>query len=231
MIGVLHLSAQTIRYQWLNVPCSNMLNCDDGCSACNMPADAPGVFIGTNVAWIGVGTCPYPVAVGDNAVYSTGWSVLPSTTQSILLSGIATTAVKIDSLIVRYVSWENGPQRAKIFFTSNPAPAMDEIGDVASTSEFATAVFTDLGCLEIPEGAPFATFQLKMVPYQSETGGWVLDEVRIVATPCEETGVGIREIIRSSELSGPYFDILGRPASNDPAPGVYVGPRKQVQVF
>ncbi|HMC97977.1 MAG TPA: hypothetical protein VKG92_09995, partial [Flavobacteriales bacterium] len=58
VIGTLHVGAQVISYQWLNVPCSGMINCDVGCSACNMPEDQPGVFIGTNVAWIGVGTCP-----------------------------------------------------------------------------------------------------------------------------------------------------------------------------
>ncbi|MEO8589653.1 MAG: hypothetical protein ABI432_09805 [Flavobacteriales bacterium] len=231
IVGTLHASAQVITYDWLNVICSGMINCDEGCSACNMPVDAPGVFIGTNVAWLGVGTCPYPVASGDNAIYSTGWTELPSTTQSILLSGIATTELHIDSIIIRHAAWENGPQRAKILFTPNVAAAMVEIGDVTSTPEFTTSVFTDLGCLEIPEGSSMATFQLKVIPYQSAIGGWALDEVRIVATPCEASAVGIHEIFNTSQNVGPYFDILGHPAAKNPAPGVYIGPKKQVQVF
>ena len=232
-IATLSASAQSqvIAYEFLNQPCTAIINCDEGCSACNMPDDAPGVFIGTNVAWIGVGTCPYPVAPGDNAIYSTGWSVLPSTSQSIIASGLAMTAMHIDSLIIRYASWENGPERAKIFFTTNVAAAMIEIADVPSAQEFATVVFTDLGTIEIPEGSSMGTFQLKMIPYQSEVGGWALDEVRIVATPTEQAAVGIQEYVNTTSNRGPYFDILGRPAPKDPAAGVYVGPRKQVQVF
>lgn len=232
-IATLGASAQSqvIAYEFLNQPCSAVINCDEGCSACNMPDDAPGVFIGTNVAWIGVGTCPYPVAPGDNAIFSTGWSVLPSTSQSILLSGLATTPMHIDSLIIRYASWENGPERAKILFTTNVAAAAVEIADVPSAQEFATISFTDLGNIEIPEGQSIGTFQLKMIPYQSEVGGWALDEVRIVATPTEPAAVGIHEYVNTTSNKGPYFDILGRPAPKDPAAGVYVGPRKQVQVF
>jgi hypothetical protein len=226
------LNAQTISYQWLNQPCGDMLNCIGGCSACNLPEHAPGVFIGTNVAWFGVTTCPYAVALGDNAVFSSGWTVLPSETRSILLSGIATTELQVDSLIIRYASWDNGPQRAKILFDSNASAPMVEIGDVSSPQqEFATAVFTDLGCLEIPEGSSTGTFQLKMVPYESATGSWVLDEVRIVASPCQAATVGIEEFSRTTTVTGPYVDIMGRPVKDEPAPGVYIRGRKQVQVF
>lgn len=233
-LSTLAANAQSITYQWLNQPCANILNCDEGCTACNLPEDSPGVFLGTNVAWIGVGTCPHPIASGDNAVYSTGWSVLPSADRYILMSGVAVADMHIDTIAIRYASWEGGPQRAKVLFTNNIAAAMEEIGDVPSLPEFTTTTFTDLGCIEIPEGSTLASFQLKLVPYESETGGWALDEVRIVASPCQAAQVGIEEFSRTNVITGPYVDIMGRPVKDEkeqPAPGVYIRGRKQVQVF
>lgn len=226
--------AQTITYQWLNQPCGSMLNCEEGCSACNLPEDSPGVFLGTNVAWMGVSTCPHAIGSGDNAVYSSGWSIIPSGNQYILMSGVAVTDMHIDTVAIRYASWAGGPQRAKVYFTDNVAASMQEIGDLSSLPEFTTTAFTDLGCIEIPEGSAFATFQLKLIPYESGTGGWALDEVRIVASPCQAGGVGIEEFSQTDVVTGPYVDILGRPieqAKDELAPGVYVRGRKQVQVY
>ncbi len=37
---------QVIEFDWLNFPCGEMLHCDEGCSACNMPSG------GTSLLWV-----------------------------------------------------------------------------------------------------------------------------------------------------------------------------------
>ncbi|HMN07020.1 MAG TPA: hypothetical protein PKD45_14995, partial [Flavobacteriales bacterium] len=68
---------QSITWDWGNVVCADMLNCNTGCSACNQPGQFASDFYGVGAAWIGVNTCPYPTVSGDNAVHTDGWGIGP----------------------------------------------------------------------------------------------------------------------------------------------------------
>lgn len=229
------LSAQTevIEYQWLNQWCSSILDCDEGCTACNIPASSSAAFFGTNVIWIGVDVCPHPVVSGDNAVGSFGWTQAASSDKYILLSGIATNAVQIDSIIIRHARSAAGPGRLKVGYTRSSMEPVSELADLEVQSDFNTSILTDLGCLTTSDDMPFGTFQLQFTPYGSDEGGWYLDEVRIVATACEPlTSVGIDEIgAGRTDQSGPWYDVLGRPVKGEVGAGVYIGGKRQVQVF
>lgn len=224
---------QQIVYEWLNVPCNEMLHCDLGCSACNTPVGGNGVLIGTNMAWINVGTCPVPIGPGDNAVLTSGWPSIPDDQHYVIFHGIASVPLRIDSLIINHTSATNGPERVKVAFTSNSAAPVTEIADVAVPPSYDDLVFTDLGEIEIPEGSPLGSFQVRITPYQGWGEQWALNEVRVVCSPVEQTGVGITEVWNNRTLAtaGPWFDVMGRRVADEPAPGVYVGPAKRVRVF
>lgn len=217
--------AQTYRiaYRWLNVPCDDLLNCDAGCTACNLPQGAPGVFIGTNAAWIGVLTCPLPVTVADNAIYTGPWALEPDAGRAVIISGIATVPVRIDTIRFRHAVYQDGPQRVKVLYTPDMAQPLEEIADVPVPVGWADAVIADIGEVAAAEGAPYGMFQLRFQPYSSAAGGWALDEVEIVASALGGPQTGIAEALPAQQAPrGPLVDVLGRPVGRERAPGVYV---------
>jgi hypothetical protein len=229
--GGLFAQTEVISYQWLNQWCSSLLDCEEGCMACNLPASSSAQFFGTNVAWIGVDVCPHPVLAADNAIGTFGWTVEQDAQKYIILSGVSTNAVQIDSIIFRHARSAQGPQHVKVGYTRSAMEPMSELADLTVQHDFHTDVITDLGCLTTTPQDPFGTFQLQFSPYGSDTGGWYLDEVRIVATPCQlATGVDVLTP-QQSTYTGPWFDVLGRPVMGDVPAGVYIGRQRQVKVF
>jgi hypothetical protein len=228
----LFAQSEVIQYQWLNQWCSSILDCDEGCMACNLPESSSAQFFGTNVVWIGVDICPHPVASGDNAVGSFGWTDEASTSRYIMLSGIATNAVQIDSVIIRHARSAAGPDRLKVGLTRSAMEPVAEVADLNIESDFNTDILTDLGCLTTTDDMPFGSFQIQFTPYGSNDGGWYLDEVRIVATPCDPIILGVGDLTPDrSTYTGPWFDVLGRPVYGDVGAGVYIGGKRQVKVF
>lgn len=218
-----------IEYRWPNVPCGDILNCDAGCSACNVPDASGGVLIGTNAAWIGVATCPLPVSEGDNAVYSAGWPVEPDAGHAIIINGLATMAVRIDSIRFRHAIYQDGPQRVKVLYTNNAAQPLQEIADVEVPAAWTDAQLLDLGPVVAPEGNPFGTFQLRFQPYQGGSGGWALDELIISASVDMGAQTAITELYqRRPAARGPLYDVMGRQVGRDLAPGLYMGQGRRV---
>lgn len=229
--GLAQAQTQVISYQWLNQWCSNVIDCDEGCMACNMPSSSSAQFFGTNVAWIGVEICPHPVANGDNAVGSFGWEVEHGTDRYIVLSGMSVQPVQIDSIILRHARSANGPNRLKVSYSRSMMEPATEVAELPIDHNFHTDVITDLGCLSTTPEDPFGTFQLLLSSFGTNTGGWYLDEVRIVATPCE-LATGLEDVVEQKEpYNGPWFDVLGRPVTGDAPAGVYIGGRRQVKIF
>ncbi len=228
-------SAQTLNYQWLNLPCMDNLNCaSNGCSACNLPDGGTATLIGTNVNWVGVDVCPHPVSVANNAVYTEGWPMEPQPMVYVGLSAVAMEAVQIDSIIIRHRRSANGPQRLRVQYSNDAMQVAETIGDVEISVDYIETIFTDLGCLAADENSTYSGLQLRMQAYQGGAeGNWQLDELRVVATPCQTSGqVGIAENFqRDLQGSRTYVDVLGRPVGGTPAPGVYIGGRKRVQIF
>ncbi|MFN3876412.1 MAG: hypothetical protein ACK4L7_10930, partial [Flavobacteriales bacterium] len=210
-------------YRWLNVPCDDLLNCDAGCTACNLPESTPGVLVGTNAAWIGVVTCPLPVMPADNAIFCSGWAVEPDPDRAVIISGIATVPVRIDTIRFRHAVYQDGPQRVKVLFTPDMAQPLEEIADLAVPAEWADAVIAAPGHVLAPEGAPFGMFQIRFQPYSSANGGWALDEVEVVASALDGSAAGVVEVLPARRtVGGPLADVLGRPVGRERAPGVYV---------
>ncbi|MDQ3101217.1 MAG: hypothetical protein M3R08_07505 [Bacteroidota bacterium] len=223
---------QSIDYKWLNLGCASVISCDEGCTACNLPENGWSGFFGTNMIWIGPSICPYPTTVGDLSILSMGWPAFPENSTYGLLSGIATAPMQIDSIIIRHARTSTGPERLKVSYSSSPMSPFIEIADEYVDWNFQSTVITDLGCLEIPPGDPYATFQLKVQAYEaSNEGAWVLDEIRIVGSPCGiSTAVAEREFQQVKDPQ-PYLDVLGRPVGDNAAPGVYMGGKKVVTIF
>lgn len=183
--------------------------------------------------WVGPSICPYPTTVGDLSVFSSGWPTFVENNSYGLLSVIATTAMQVDSIIIRHARTSTGPERLKVSYSASPMEPFQEISDAYVDWNFQTTVITDLGCLEIPEGNPYASFQLKVQAYEaSDEGAWVLDEIRIVGSPCANfsTSIPDRQFERLNG-SQPYVDVLGRPVGANAAPGVYLGGKKVVTIF
>jgi hypothetical protein len=231
--GAAMAQTEIIHYSWPNQVCSNMLNCASGCSACNVPDAAESTFFGTNVVWLGVDVCPYPVSVGNNAVFSGGWGLAPDPAKRVLISGISMVPMQIDSIIVRHASY-SGPTRLRIRWTNDPTAPFTELADVVVTHELGTTVLTGVGTVIVPPGMIYGTFQLELSAYDGDSSGdWVLDDLRIVGTQTSGSGaVGISEIGPIGYTPhGRTFDVMGRPVNNSAAQGLYIGARRQVKVF
>ena len=211
-----------IEYRWLNFPCSEILNCDAGCSACNIPDALGGVLIGTNAAWIGVQTCPLPVTVADNAVFTAGWPVQPGPDQSAVFNVITTAPVRIDSIRFRHAIYQDGPQRVKVLYTNDVSQPLQEVADAQVPTAWTDVTLTGLADVLIPEGNPFGTMQLRFQPYEGGSGGWAIDELIISASPLQNAQTGIAEVYqRAPSVRGPLYDVMGRPVGSDRAPGLY----------
>lgn len=215
--------AQEIHYSWPNAVCASMLNCLDGCSACNVPDEVQPGFFGANVAWMGVDVCPYPLSVGNNAVFTSGWTLEPQNDKRVIVSGIGTTTMRIDSIIIRHASY-SGPTRLRIRWTNNLAAPLVDLADVTITYDLGETVLTDVGVIELQPGMAYATFQMELMPYDGDvTGSWVLDDIRVVASPVSGGAVGIIERGPVAvQRGGTLYDVLGRPVQTEwNAPGVY----------
>ena len=225
-------NAQSIIYQWLNQGCANVINCDNGCTACNLPENGSSTFFGTNMIFVGPTICPFPTSEGDNSIFSEGWPQTVSNDHYGLLSVIATTPMQIDSIVIRHARTTNGPHRLKVSYSPSPMEPFYEIADEYVDWNFEETVITDLGCLEIPDGTPYSTFQLKVQAYDATgEGSWALDEVRIAGSTCSTFSTAIPEREwNDGEQNVQFYDVLGRPVSGNVAPGVYSGGRRVITV-
>lgn len=235
-IGLTSLSGtmvmgQTLSYDWLNLPCTDVLHCSNGCSACNLPGDVPTNFFGLSVQWVGMDVCPHPITTADNAVYTTEWPIALDPSVYVGLSAATIEDVKVDSIIIRHRRSADGPQRLRVQFSNDAMQVPTVLGDEAVTQAYEETIFTDLGCLASTAGVDHRGFILRMQAYQGGEGNWQIDALRIVTSPCQMQ-VGIAENFqRKLEESGTYVDVLGRPVKGQPAPGMYLGGRKRIQVL
>lgn len=226
-------SGQALVYSWLNVPCDQNLNCDSGCSACNMPTDGSALFMGSGAIWNGVDVCPHPITEADNAVYTSGWPIEADPMVFVGMNAATVQSVQIDSIVIRHRRSADGPQRLRVTYSPDMASVPSVLGETDVTQEFEETVYTDLGCLTLSPNSSIAGLQLRLQGIQGGGGDLQFDEVRIVATPCAAGQVGIPEgLLRTTQNpNGMVVDVLGRPVQERPAPGVYIGGRKRVHIL
>lgn len=181
--------SRSITYRWLNQPCAEMINCDEGCSACNLP-EGDQVVLGTNAALIGVTACPHPFAVGDNALLLSGWPFLPDNEHRLVASVMSLVNVQIDSVVVVHRRMDDGPVRLRVS-VKNLAGVGQVMREAPIPEQFDATAITDCGTAMMLEGMAYAGFQIELQAFNGE-GGWYLDELRIVMSALEEdisTGV------------------------------------------
>lgn len=221
------LPAQTLDYRWLNQPCAQVLNCDSGCTACNMPASSGAVLIGTDLASLSIDVCPHPVTTADNALFTTGWPTLADDQHRLMLSALALQPLHIDSVVIRHRRTADGPAMLRVSTALNNGPA-NAVGSVVVDEGFTTTVFTDLGVAAAQEGNAMGLFQLILQAEQGQGGAWVLDEVRIVTSPASLTA--IPELLSQRATNAPRYDLLGRPAPRTDAQGVFLDRYKRIRI-
>lgn len=220
-------NGQRLTYRWLNQPCAQVLNCDSGCTACNMPETEGALLVGTNLAKVGVDVCPHPVTVADNALYTYGWPAVPDDQHVLLLSGLVMQPVELDSVVIHHGRASDGPVLLHIGLSINGAPAIT-VAEELVVEGMGTTVLTDLGTVAAADGNAMGMYQLVLQPFQGQGGSWTLDEVRIAAGPAPVTG--ITELAPGSVPGAPRFDLLGRPAPRYDANGVFIDRYKRVRV-
>lgn len=227
--------SKSIHFEWLNVPCTTNINCDNGCSACNVPENSSPNFFGTNMIWPGLTLCPHTTVAGDNAVYTYGWPTFVAANTYAMFSGLSTVPMQVDTLVIRHRSDAAGPERLKISMNTNAAQPHEEVADVYVGTEWQETILTDLGRMEIGPGMAFGTLQVKLQAYGGQGGSWHIDAMRVVGSPAQDeqpVATGIMDIDRRIEhYNGPVVDVLGRSVGNDPAPGVYIGGQRVVRVY
>lgn len=222
-------AAQTVELDWPNLPCTTLLHCDSGCTACNMAESTSPGFIGTNLGHVGVDICPLPIGGGDNMLATYGWSAIPDDDHRVFVSFIAFEAMHIDSLIIRHRADGDGPERVQVRSVLNGTqPAL--IGDVATPVNLSNTVFTDLGCVAAGSGMVYGLFEITLQAYQGNGGAWDIDAIRIVGTPCAATGIAELAPPAGPRSDGTGFDVLGRMPGARPAAGAYIGTGKRVVV-
>lgn len=216
---------QSITWDWGNVVCSDMLNCNTGCSACNQPGQFASDFYGVGAAWIGVNTCPYPLGGANNAVHTDGWGLGAEPLKMVILGGLADRPMKLDSIIIRHQATEGGPTWLRVSVKRNLFETAEAVYDGPIGTEMGDLVLDDLGSLDVPDGgATAAGFQLRFQAYGSSTGEWILDAVRVSASPVQnDISMGIDVVdAKSPDARKPLYDLLGRPA--DSGRGVRIAP-------
>ena len=147
--GLLH--AQVIDLTWPNQPCATVLNCDTGCTACNLPAAQGAALLVNAPAFLGVDVCPHPVTVGDNAVLTYGWPAEPDTAHAVLITGLAFTPTRIDSVVLHHRRGADGPARLQVRYGINATMPTTVIADVPVADSFQPTALADLGTAEALE--------------------------------------------------------------------------------
>ena len=222
-------TAQTIELAWPNLPCTTLLSCDSGCTACNMAENSTPIFIGTNLGRTGIDICPLPIGGGDNMLATYGWSALPEEDHRVFVAFIAFEPMHIDSLIIRHRAGTDGPQRLQVRSVLNGTePTL--IGDVFTSASLSNTVFTDLGCVEAGSGMVYGLLDLTLQAYQGGGGSWDIDDIRVVGSPCEANGINEIAPTTMTIEGSTTFDVLGRTAGTRAAQGLYTGRQKRVVV-
>ncbi len=219
--------AQVVEYQWLNQPCASILNCDTGCSACNLPVSASMQFFGNDVGWLGIDVCPHPIITGDNALMTYGWPTIPDEDHAAIITGIAFTPTRIDSVIIRHRAGVDGPQRLRVRFGVNESMPTTGIADVVISDQFTRTTLLDLGEVTHPETMVYGFFSIVLQPYEGSGGSWDLDDLRIVGTPMSATGIH-DPLPATSSTALPRFDALGRPVLDRRSVRMYFDSTKRV---
>lgn len=221
-------TGQTITYQWLNEPsCASVLSCDTGCTACNSAVNSLGQFTGTDVAFLGVDVCPHPFTVADNTLFTYGWPAIPDEGHAVLVTGIAFSPVRIDSLVIRHRSAPDGPQRLRVRFGVNVTMPGQELADVAAPTEFVNTVATGLGTVEAAPEMVYGFFSLVLQPYMGAGGPWELDGIRIAGTAVPVTGIEeIAGRVRTGRAQ--RFDAAGRTEATRPDQLFYIDGTRRV---
>jgi hypothetical protein len=231
-LATMGLQAQELNYQWLNFGCQNIIQCDVGCTACDVPENSSELLLGTNSIWIGTDVCPFPTAPGDNSLFSSGWPLVPENGSYGLLSGLTLAPLQLDTLVIRHARSSYGPHRLKVLVSFSPESPFVEVADVDVDWNFQETVITDLGCVPLPATAPYGIFQVKFQAYAAiGEGSWVLDDIRIVGSTCSDLSTAVPERdLNTMSVDRPLVDVLGRKVGTDAAPGVYMGGKRIVVV-
>lgn len=210
-----------------------MLNCDGGCSACNLPREQDALFLGTAASWLGVSSCPHPKVVGDNVVFSQGWADTPEPGKAVMLSGIALASMRLDSIIIDHRSEVDGPQWLRVSLKLELAGSSTIVYEGPISGEFSALSLRDLGCATVEEGMAMGGFQVVLQAFGGSGGAWELDRVRVVASPCaQDLTTGIQDLILDrSRTRIQRSDLLGRPAPVDAARGLYIDTQRRVIVY
>ena len=141
-----------------------------------------------------------------------------------MLVGVANDPMTLDSIIIRHRAEGAGPMWLQVSLKRSLMEPAAVVYDGPIDSEFKDLVLTDKGNLEIPAGASAAGFQLQFRAYGNGVGEWVLDAVRVSASPSMvdmTTGIAVVSE-KHSELRKPMYDLLGRPATS--GTGVRIAP-------
>ena len=221
-------TAQTINYDWLNSPCAVLLNCDTGCTVCNLPVNESPNFTGTNMAFNNVQVCPHPIAGANNALSTYGWPWMPDASVSMAITGIAFQPTQIDSIVIRHRALSGGPERLEVKFGVNQSLNGSPVADVATSDSMTDLVLTDLGLVAPEAEMVYGFFQLELRAYDGGGGSWDLDAVRIVGSTAG--GTWIVEHNRLARGSGIPVDVLGREVGTFITSGAYINGRRKVQV-
>jgi len=212
--------AQTLTYAWPSLgmdPCSEWLNCETGCSACNAPVSSSAALIGSAAAWINVDACAHPVTEDNNVVHISGWG--PGIGEQRVILGLV--SLRIDSIIVRHAAGTNGPDLLRISYVRIGPSTEGSEADVTVHSGFATTIINNAGALRAEGNQAFGVGQVILQAYGGGPGPWLLDEVRIVTSPDISTGISVNtDILPPAGMTMPY-DLLGRHLS---APAFGRGP-------
>lgn len=208
LLAPVALPAQSVSYTWPNQACVQMLHCDSGCSACNVPESESPLLVGSNLSAVGVDVCPRSLGGGDNVLDTQGWTIQPHPDHRLALSGVALAPVSLDSLVIVHGAAPDGPQRLEVSLALNgEAPLV--VADVAVPVQGNT-VLIGLGTVSPGEGQVLGTWQVTFRAYLGSGGPWSLDAVHLVFQEAALATSLPEHITAAPSHRSSVVDLLGR---------------------
>ncbi len=143
--------SRSLTWEWGNAPCGDMLNCETGCSACNLPSEEDAYFFGTGATWIGVRPCPNPIVTWDNAVFTESWEMTPVAEKMVIISGMTLTSMELDSVVIQHRSFAGGPTMLRVSLKRDLNGATDVVYEGPTTDAMSAISLRELG---VPKSLP-----------------------------------------------------------------------------
>lgn len=157
-----------------------------------------GHLMGTLPRWSGLRTCT--LMNGPTEEMHVELPAGNTDTIGIRMDVLAFEALRLDSLVIEHHACAPSGARLRVLLSSGPLSSERVLADTVVTVLPQRTIITGLGILVPAPNAEYAAFTLRLQPIGPAGDEWVLNSVRIDATPVQESEVA-HEMTMDERLS------------------------------